>query len=75
MDVEENFMKRLKNRGTMLNSEYIDSETPVILCCDKGHYWETLPSFMYFYRWCCECKECNMEERREFLESLKVHHP
>jgi thiol-disulfide isomerase/thioredoxin len=72
-DSIEDMQQIAKSRGgRCLSKEYINSISPLLWRCEKGHTWETVPSAIKQGRWCPACagrKKHTIDDMKELAKS------
>ncbi len=71
LTIEE--MQRIaqEHGGECLSKTYINSKTPLLWQCAKGHQWETVPNIIRIGSWCPYCASGKYEQIcRTYFESL-----
>ena len=59
--------------GTCLSQAYLNSQTPMLWRCAKGHTWEAIPNTIRAYSPKtpgCWCPECAHKKRKLTIEDM-----
>jgi hypothetical protein len=60
-----------KNKGEILNGEYINIKSKFIFKCKEGHTWETAPYLIIKGHWCGKCSnKIVIDKQRGNIESV-----
>ncbi len=71
--IHKTILRELKDRaalngGACLSKEYINSSTPLLWRCEKGHTWDAAPAAIKKGGW---CPGCAVNNRRTTIEELQ----
>ena len=63
-----------KNKGEILEEEYININSKFKFKCKEGHIWETRPYLIIKGHWCSNCShKINIDKQRGNIESVLIY--
>lgn len=71
MTQEQSFVHRVEAKGGKVLGQFVNSKTKVLILCDKGHEFSTIPNVISMGNWCPKCINHISKPQIEIFEYVK----